>query len=162
MKTGIPYFMILITFALLSCGGHKEIQLEKEDALTFKKATYAKWVAGIKGGGAGYDIHIELDDALSAIHVLDSIYFKNFKVSLKNDNKGAYIGYIKSNENTDVITPNSNGSEQIKDDIHKELSEAIPFKLNGNEAVVVYREGAKKKYYKLNLTKTNTLARPQL
>lgn len=161
MKIVIPSFTILIAFALVSCGGHKEIQLEQENALTFKKATYTKWVAGIQGGGAGYNIYMELDNASNSINTLDSIYFKNYKASLKVDNKGAYLGYIKTNENTDVLSPNSNGSENTKEDIHKELSESLPFKLNGNEAVVVYMENDKKKYYKVNLTKSNTIEKPR-
>jgi len=161
MKLVIPSIIIVITIILISCGGHKNPQFEKENTLTFTKATYTRWVAGIRGGGAGYSINIIMDPSTNKDLKLDSLYFKTYAVSLISNEDKIYTGHIDTGENRDVISPiygsgNTQEKQQPNNDTQKN-----PYKLDGDEAVIVYKENGIIKYYKTLLTKDTSTELPR-
>lgn len=158
MKLVISPIIIVTAIILISCGGHKSPQFEKENALTFTKATYTKWVAGIQGGGAGYSINIIMDSSTPKDLKLDSLYFKTFAVSLISNEDTVYTGHIETGENKEVISP-IYGNTQEKEE-EKETPK-IPFDISGDEAVIVYSQNGITKYYKTLLTKDTSSKLPR-
>lgn len=151
---------LTITLIILtSCGGQKSSMFEKEGALTFQKATYAKWVAGIKGGGAGYTIRLELDPKNNDVE-LDSLYFKKYSTSLLGNRNGLYSGYIDNGQNKEIMMP-VYGEEPKAKEVPAPKNIQTLFELTGNEAVVSYTQDGITKYYKLNLTLNATLELPR-
>ncbi len=152
MKLVVSPMILITAMILISCGGHKTPQFEKENALTFKKATYTNWVAGIQGGGAGYSINIIMDSKTPKDVKLDSLYFKTYAVSLISNEDTVYTGHIDTGENKEVISP-IYGNTQEKEQPKKDEASKVPFDISGDEAVIVYSHNGIIKYYKTVLTK---------
>ena len=53
---GLSLFIMEIT----SCAGSKDFVFEKNPPFTVTQAYFQKWVAGVKGGGSGTNVHITL------------------------------------------------------------------------------------------------------
>ena len=151
--------IIIAIIILASCGGQKKNLLEKEGALVFKKATYSKWVAGIKGGGAGYTINLVLDPTNNDVQ-LDSIYFQKFSASLVGNGAGLYSGFIDNGQNRDVLVPVYGGTPEVKKTPKEENSQTL-FELKGDEAVVSYIQNGTTKYYKMTLTRDTSASLPR-
>jgi hypothetical protein len=158
MKLFIAPF-IIITIIVSSCGGHKNTSFEKQGTLIFKEAIYSKWVAGIRGGGAGYNIKLILDPSHSSIK-LDSIYFKEFSASLVSNEAGLYNSYIDNGQNRDVITPVYGETSKVTETPDQKNLQTL-FKLTGDEAVVSYMQDGNTKYYKLTLALNRSINLPR-
>ena len=159
MKLVIPPFIIVFTILLNGCGGSKNTSFEKQNALEFKEATYSKWVAGIRGGGSGYNIKVVLDPSYAHIK-LDSIYFKTFSASLIGNKAGLYQCYIDDGNNREVITPVYGETPKVKE-TPSQKNIQTQFELSGEEAVVSYIEDNTTKYYKFTLTLNTSIELPR-
>ena len=159
MRLVISPFIIIATIIISSCGGHKNASFEKEGTLTFKEATYSKWVAGIKGGGAGYNIKLLLDPVYADIK-LDSIYFREFKASLVSNEAGLYNGFIDNGQNREVLTPVYGERPKVTENPSQKNLQTL-FELTGDEAVVSYLEKGNTKYYKFTLTLNRSINLPR-
>lgn len=145
------------SFLLTTCGGQK-LKLEDQDVLSFKKATYDKWSAGIQGGGAGYAIALTLDENQHDV-VLKKIVFKKWVAPLNPGDDNTYYASINDGTN------NSSGSsivigsaQQLK---ASEEVDSIPVALEDEEAILYYLKGTVEKYYKLKLTKATNFNTPR-
>lgn len=150
MKLVFSPIIIVVVIIFASCGGQKNPLFEKEGALVFKKATYTKWVAGIKGGGAGYTINLVLDQTSNNVK-LDSIYFETYKTSLVGNGAGLYSGFIDNGQNKEVIALVYGEAPKVKEAPKTENNQSR-FELTANEAVVSYLQNGITKYYKMTLT----------
>lgn len=151
--------IIIAIFVLAGCGGQKSTLFEKEGTLVFQKATYSKWVAGIKGGGAGYTINVVLDPTNKDVQ-LDSIYFGKYSASLVGNGAGLYSGFIDNGQNKEVLTPIYGRTPEVKETPKKENSQTL-FELTGDEAVVSYIQNGTTKYYKMTLTLDSSISLPR-
>lgn len=159
MKLVISPFIIIATFIMSSCGGHKNASFEKEGVLTFKEATYSKWVAGIKGGGAGYNIKLLLDPIPTDIK-LDSIYFKDFSASLVGNGAGIYTSFIDNGQNREMLSPVYEKTSEVTETPSKKNVQTL-FELTGDEAVVSFLQNGSAKYYKVTLTPDRSINLPR-
>ncbi|MEP0263424.1 hypothetical protein [Dokdonia sp.] len=159
MKSVISPIIIVTAIILISCGGHKSPQFEKENALVFTKATYAKWVAGVKGGGAGYTINIIMAPSSNEAIQLDSLYYKNYAVDLISNGDKVYSGHIDTGENREVNSPFYDSAPKEKP--KQEIVSKNVFELTGDEAVVSYTQNGITKYYKFLLTKDTSAGLPK-
>lgn len=150
MKLLISPFAIVAVIILISCGGQKKPMFEKEGTLTFQKASYSKWVAGVKGGGAGYSVNLQLDSAYKDI-LLDSIYFETYRTSLLGNGAGLYTAFIDNGQNKEIVIPVYGGAPEVKEIPTPKNTQTL-FELTGTEAVVSYAQDGVTKYYKLHLT----------
>lgn len=137
-------FMIVGLIGSFSCSTTKEIS-ENNPPFKVLKSTYSKWNGG-QPGVNGMLVSIEIDN--SKIE-LDSIYFRNIAIKLKQNKSTTNILYEGS-----FVLPNKNLILDI--DQKKEygnpvpdVSQKIPFQLNKNEAVVSYSYNKRKNYYKI-------------
>ena len=98
---------------------------------------FQNWIAGVKNGGSGINIFIPVTNLKTNI-TLDSLYFRGNKVLLetKPNNPNLFVGRIltEANQNED-FSPNT--------------EEETSFDLKENEAVIIYTENDKMKYYKI-------------
>lgn len=132
--------LALISMSFSQCASTME--LEQEAPTKFGEVYTKSWVAGVKGGGSGTNIFIEVKDESI---VLDSVFYKGelAKLTTKPANKTLFIGRFLSNRNRE----NSNLIEETKP---KEVSKKkLPFDLKDDECVVSYIINGKTKYYKL-------------
>ena len=148
-KNNLFFFQIknglLLFFMLLSLGCSNQYKFKKNPNLVFEESYYESWVAGVKGGGSGLNIHLTLEKKLKKNLEIEGIYFKQKYCKLNVQKENKYSGYILTSHNRD-----SNSEEAIKVTDEKEITN-IPFTLEGNEAVLVYLENKKRSYLKLTL-----------
>ena len=135
---------LVVLFASCASNNYK---LEKNIPFNVKQAYFEKWTAGVKGGGSGLNIYFVLEKDNTEVFQINGIYIRSSYSKLKLGQPNTYQGYIKTNENSEVISVDGNVSNKSKDD---KLIE-IPFELKGNEAVVVFTENGDKKYFKIIL-----------
>lgn len=145
-------FFKLICLALLSMSFSQcacKMKLQNEAPTTFGETYYQSWVAGVKGGGSGTNVFIEVKDENIT---LDSIYFRGkvSKFETKPSSPSLYIGRFKGNSNTEEKTVISSNDNKVE-------AEDFPFKLKENECVVSYTENEKVKYYKISNLKKKPL-----
>ncbi|WP_178991258.1 hypothetical protein [Winogradskyella schleiferi] len=102
-------------------------KLEKETPFTVETVYYQKWNAGIKEGGSGVNVYIEINDTLID---LDSLYFRGQVAKLQSNTKDSllYIGRLKSNVTTS----------------------SWPFQIQDDECVMSYLEHDKVHYFKIS------------
>ena len=135
---------LVVLFASCASNNYK---LEKNIPFNVKQAYFEKWTAGVKGGGSGLNIYFVLEKDNTEVFQINGIYIRSSYSKLKLGQPNTYQGYIKTNENSEVISVDGNVSNKSKDD---KLIE-IPFELKGNEAVVVFTKNGDKKYFKIIL-----------
>lgn len=141
--------MVLIMVNFSNCSSAQKLQ--KESPVNVGKAYYQYWVAGVKGGGAGMNLFVEIDNSLNKPIQFDSIYFRGkvSKIEIKPNNKRLLIGRFSSkiNQKKDIIMSNKPNAEYGNE--MPKLKEKIPFNLKDDECVVSYKEGDKTKYFKI-------------
>jgi len=158
MKTKLIIITILSIF-LANCGGSKsnntKLDFTTNPPFKVQEVSSQKWVAGVKGGGAGTNLFITFSEVSKGV-VFKELYFRNKKVEVSVF-KDKVVGYFKNQNNRDVI---------MDGDFTKEASnippEKIPFQLNKNEAVVSYLEKNQLHYFKIsNIEEKEILAYPK-
>jgi hypothetical protein len=163
MKT-ITFILTLpiLLFSFTNCGGTQRTNNMKEFAQNppFKiaEAYYQNWVAGLKEGGSGTNVHIIFSEMETDV-VIQNIYFRKHVLEAKgniNEPK-QFVGYLKNEGQRDVIMD----SDPIKE-AQNTPSKPFPFELENNQAVVEYWFGGKKNYYKIeNLSQKEMIPYPQ-
>lgn len=144
MKTLVYGMMMAILLSLTNCKT-QNLNNEENSEITFKKAEYQKWAAGIQGGGAGYNLVLQLENDKNTI--LDSVYFRKWKVKLNRDNENdQYIAIINDGSNNEVLSPSGTTSTTSATEI------STAFQLEEKEAMVSYMRGEIRKYHKVVLS----------
>jgi len=137
--------MILITMSFSNCSSAQKLQ----EAAPFKITdVYSQsWVAGIQGGGSGINVFITTSVLNEKIQ-MEGLYFKEEYVKLEKRQNNLVIGRYKTEANSrKEILLQVDGKEEATKKIKKEK---IPFELEKNQAVLVYKQNGKRKYYKID------------
>ena len=167
MMKNIKDIAILLTVPLLlfgfsNCGGAKtdglKTSFEQNPPFKISDAYYQNWVAGVKEGGSGTDVHILFSEIQPDV-VIQNMYFRNHILEAKgniNEPK-QFVGYLKNESQRDVIMD----ADPMKEAQNTPAKE-FPFQLENNEVVIEYWFGGKKNYYKVsNLTQKEMIPYPQ-
>jgi hypothetical protein len=92
----ITFFM---SITLLSCGS-STIDVQKSVDQTQIKEIYSQaWVAGIRGGGAGINVFVNLDTPFEQGLVLEKIQFKTYEAPFEKANELSYVARIDTGQN---------------------------------------------------------------
>ncbi|WP_136073184.1 hypothetical protein [Candidatus Ulvibacter alkanivorans] len=151
-----------VLFGFSNCGASKNEKLKYEltqDApFTIANSFYQDWVAGVKDGGAGTNLHITFGSLPNTISI-ESFYFQQqLEPAVRStQNKLLYIGYFSEEKKQDIIM-DANVVEEAKNTPPK----SFPFQLAENEAVIAYKDDGKLSFFKLsNIEQKPMLAYPQ-
>lgn len=155
IKNTISFFFILILMS--SCGSNK-IKLEDHPLINITEAYYTKWVSGVKGGGAGLNVHLSIDKGDIDKELIGLYYRKNY-TSLKFNKPNIYTGFIRTSKKEETNLDLPVKKENIKLRVEKEYK--LPFSIKENEAIVVALINKKKKYFIIAINKKQTLDFPQ-
>lgn len=141
-------FASVVLFAFYSCAGGKDAgySFEQEPPFTLGTVYYQDWVAGVREGGSGTNVHINIDSYTEDVVILN-IFFSNKKEKAQNSpqNLDQYVGYFKKKGRPDIVMD----GDPIKE-AQNTPPEAFPFQLKHNEAVLSYRHNNEVKYVKIN------------
>ena len=158
MKKHYKFLLPFVLLLILGCAS--QFNPVSNTFINTKESYYTVWNSPIRGGGSGYSIYIVLDKKLdlniSQIEI-QGIYFKDKYSALKYQKPGLYQGFIKNK-----ATNNTLEMEGVlrKKPVKEDVTEDIPFKLTGQEAVIVYKSKNALKYVKIELRKKQTLEVP--
>ena len=143
---GLTFFIILFA----NCGGSKTgdgtYTLEANPPFKIIDAYYQDWVAGIREGGSGTNVHISLGYFSEEV-VVEKIYFRKKinEAHLSPQTRNQYVGYFKNDVQKDVIMD----IDPVKE-AHNTPQEPFPFDLKEDEAVIGYLHGTEMKYTKIS------------
>lgn len=143
---------------ILGCAS--KFNLESNTFINTTESYYSLWNSPIRGGGLGYSVYVVLDENLdlnSKQIELQGIYFKDKYSVLKHQKLGLYQGFIKNKANNNTLEMEETLRKQP---VEQAVTEDIPFKLIGQEAVIVYKSKNILKYVKIELRKKQTLEVP--
>ncbi len=129
------------------CGSTQK--LSKLLPISIGEVYYQEWIAGVKGGGSGFNIYIPIESNPNNI-ILDSVFFKGKQVKLEHSNNSISIGRFKTsvNQKQDIIM-SSNRLAEYGNKV-PELTKKSPFNLNEDECVVSYKFKNKVRYFKID------------
>ena len=140
-------FASVILFAFYSCAGGKDTgySFEQEPPFTIGTVYYQDWVAGVREGGSGTNVHIAIDSYAEDVTILN-IFFSKRKEKAQNSlqNIDQYIGYFKNEGRPDIVM----SGDPVKE-AQNTPPEAFPFQLKNDEAVLSYLHNSEVKYVKL-------------
>ena len=147
-------------FVIMILGCASKFNPESKTVINTTESYYTLWNSPVIGGGSGYSVYIVLDKNLdlnaSKIEI-QGLYFKDKYCTLKYQNQRLYQGFIKNKSNNNTLEMEGDLNPQsIKEDV----ADDIPFKLTGQEAVIVYKLKNVLKHVKIELRKKQTLEVP--
>ncbi|OED34941.1 hypothetical protein AB832_06655 [Flavobacteriaceae bacterium (ex Bugula neritina AB1)] len=127
-------------------------KVDKAAPVSFKSPYFQKWVAGVQGGGSGFNVYLPLSSETDI--ELNEIYFRGKKVELLlRSDKPVYVGrYTDPNSVKRDKIMSSDPKEEFKNQVPV-IEEKIPFELKGNECIIGYTKEGKKGYFKLDTLK---------
>ena len=147
-------------FFILILGCASKFNPESKTVINTTESYYTLWSSPIREGGSGYSIYVVLDEKqdINTKHIeIQGIYFKDKYCTLKYQKQHLYQGFIKNKSNNNTLEMEGDLNPQsIKEDV----AEEIPFKLTGQEAVIVYKVKNVLKHVKIELRKKQTLEVP--
>ena len=147
-------------FFILILGCASKFNPESKTVINTTESYYTLWSSPIRDGGSGYSIYVVLDEKqdINTKHIeIQGIYFKDKYCTLKYQKQHLYQGFIKNKSNKNTLEMEGDLNPQsIKEDV----AEEIPFKLTGQEAVIVYKVKNVLKHVKIELRKKQTLEVP--
>ena len=150
MKNILRLFSLSILFLSVSnCGSSKDtkaIHLESNPPFIISGIFAQDWVAGVKEGGAGTNVHVTFDNLDENIKI-ENIYFANkiLLVRQAGNNSKTFVGSYKTVSGRDFIM-DSDPTKEAKNI----PTPAFPFELENNEAVIKYSMDGTSKFYKVS------------
>ena len=145
--------LFLILIFSLGCSSKLPTQETVKLPVKIKEVYYQKWVAGIQGGGSGVNFHIEFSERLPKDMVLNQLYFRERKDSVRMIDEKNYEATFSGTANL------KQGNDA--DDFVKTKTVKAPIRISGNEAVLEFTQNGKRKLFKIkNITEKEMLAYP--
>ena len=130
------FSLSIILFSNTGCAGGKDTgySFEQEPPFTLGTVYYQDWVAGVREGGSGTNVHITIESYADDVVILD-VYFRSKKEKAQNSPQfmDQYVGYFKNEARPDIIMD----SDPVKES-QNIPPESFPFQLEDNEAVLSY------------------------
>ncbi len=149
----------LVTMSFSQCAS--VVKLEDVVHLELGEVYQQSWVAGVQGGGSGYNLYVPVKSNPKKI-VLDSLFFKGKWVKLELKSASLYVGHFKTkaNQRHDVIMSSDPVAEYGNP--VPNISTPQSMKLNDSECLVSYKKGKKTLYFKIsNVTKKSSYKYPK-
>ena len=151
------FLWVMLLSVLLNSGCVHTYKIEKKSVLEFEDAYYQRWTAGVKGGGSGINIYLNLKSRTTVEErkiELNGIYFKDSYAELIFYPPIKFQATIRTKENTkDSFAQLQVNPAEAKKKSKVEKPKQIPFQLKEDEAVISYLENDSKKYVRIVLKK---------
>lgn len=123
--------VFLFSIAFLSCSLNKNIQQDE-----IQETYYQSWVAGVRGGGAGINFHVNLSKPFADGVVLEKLKFKGFDANFIKNGDLQYTAAISTGQNR------VRQEEFLTDEVKVEKETQTPIKYD-NTAILYFRNNKK-------------------
>jgi len=145
-------FFLLTFLATQNCAN----KLQETFPVAIKEVYYQRWVGGVRGGGSGTGFYISFEKQLPKDIVLNKLYFRGQKDSLRLIDETNYIASFRGTSNWQ-----RGNQEIVTDDVPLKQKSEAPFEIKDDEALIEYTQNKTKKYYKIaNVSEKEMLAYP--
>lgn len=133
---------------MIHCAGSKDslYSLEQEPPFEITNSFFQRWVAGIKEGGSGVNVHITIENISEELD-LKHIYFRNKKekIAINVTTPDHIIANFKDHYNRKATMHLDPSKEAVNTP-----PEEFPFVLKDDEAVLSYLHQGEIKYVKIS------------
>ena len=146
-----PFKIFLLLSVLLSSITNCASQKIQKKAPTNILSVYKQhWYSGVKAGGSGTNIFVELKSELPENITLDSIYFDTFQLPLNQDthNSLLFVGRRVVDSRKNYTIPTLNPVEIVE--TPNTTPNSSKFTLEKNECIIQFSTSGKTKYYRYN------------
>jgi len=139
-------FLLLTIICFISCKAQKQVS---EKVVQSMEETYFEgWVAGVRGGGAGINFHVNFKKPLSDEIQLEKVLFKGKEAVFYTQDKLHYTA--------NIVTRKGGGLKVEEEDNHEPLPES-------NKAILYFKEKGKKRIHIVkNVKEKEMLAYPSI
>lgn len=132
-------FIFLAVLAMQNCAN----KIQDSFPVGISEVYSQYWVAGIKGGGSGTNVFLQLDKELPSNVIIKQLYFQK-KVAISNKmTPTQFVFSFVSNVNREKDT------ELVSDVPAKQNEITPPFALKDNQAIIEYTVNGEKKFFKI-------------
>lgn len=139
-------FLFLSIMFFVSCKSQK--QVSDKTVQSIEETYFESWVAGVRGGGAGINFHVNFQKPLSDEIQLEKVLFKGKEAIFYSQDKLHYTA--------NIITRKGGRLAAEEEDNHEPLPES-------NKAVVYFKEKGKSVIYTItNVKEKELLAYPSM
>jgi hypothetical protein len=144
-----PIAVSFMFFSFSNCGstaqGAKSVEFDKTPPFEISEIYSQDWVAGIKEGGSGTNLHMTFNSVKEGL-VIKNVYFRKKMETPKQSGKAlSYTCYFKNDLNRDVVMDR----DPVKE-AQNTPPVPFPFHLHKDEAVVSYVVNGKEGFYKIS------------
>jgi hypothetical protein len=122
-------FLLLTVTIIGSCQSQKGIP--KEVVNTIEQVYFESWVAGVRGGGAGINFHVNFKTPLSKDTQLEKVIFKDKEAVFSTRDRLHYTANIITKKGG---RPNIDGEEST-DPLPESNTAQLYFKIKGKSAI---------------------------
>jgi hypothetical protein len=143
------FSLSILLLSVSNCGSSKNtksIPFENNPPFTVSEIFAQDWVAGIKEGGSGTNVHVTFDNLNENLKI-ENIYFANKVLLVKQagNNSNVFVGSHKTASGRD-ITMDSDPVKEAKNT----PAPVFPFELGSSEAVIKYSVNGTSKFFKVS------------
>lgn len=135
----LVFSTVLAAILLSSCGSNKELQ-ERSPA-QFDQSYFTSTTNSLQ-------LFIPVKAIQHNRITLDSVYFRGMKAPLELDSENISVYTAHFNTGNKDLIMSSDTTEEYANKM-PQMPVKVPFELKPDEAVVVFKENNKKKYYKI-------------
>jgi len=156
----ISYYVLVFVISVIISQCSSAQKLQTSMPLQIGDVYYQNWISGVKDGGSGTNIYIQIVSNSKQIQ-LDSVYFQGKVTKLELENNMLAIGKFNSKikYGKDIVV-SSNPYDEYGNKV-PELKKKSPFELKDNQCVISYKEKSKTKFFMIdNIRKNELLAYP--
>ena len=90
---------LFLSISMLSCGSTKSDVLKLDEQTQIKEVYSQNWVAGVRGGGAGINVFVNLNTPFEQGTVLEKIQFKKYEANFEKTDELRYVARINTGQN---------------------------------------------------------------
>lgn len=90
---------LFLSISMLSCGSTKSDVLKLDEQTQIKEIYSQNWVAGVRGGGAGINVFVNLNTPFEEGTVLEKIQFKTYEANFEKTDELRYVARINTGQN---------------------------------------------------------------
>ncbi|MEZ4801615.1 MAG: hypothetical protein R2797_02500 [Gelidibacter sp.] len=151
MMKSLRNISIVVVMASLFSNCSSAQKLQEKAPFDLEEVYCQKWIAGVKGGGSGINLFLDIKNQIPQNIQLDSAYFRGrvAKIELIEDKNTIYVARFDSdfNQKTDIVM-SSDPNEEYGNQAPK-INGKFPFELKDSECVISFKEQNETKYFKI-------------
>lgn len=129
---------LFLSISMLSCGSSKSDVLKLDEQTQIKEIYSQYWVAGVRGGGAGIDIYVNLNTPFDDGLVLEKIQFKTYEVPFDKTSDLSYVARINTGQNQLKVI-----NVEVTDAEEETVTDKPKINLKEKQAILFFRKDGK-------------------